>query len=419
MKATHRRPSASPRSLRGGGGVEPTTLCFHGNDKKLEALVDRLILEQGRLDPLELLLATETLAYEDYEAWRLRRLPSLQGRLPLPVRQTVDLLDLAQNYARVLGLTPTPLHHLGWGADAHPLTVGPDQALARACAEAYAPAEDRAQLDLFFDSRVLVLENRVCDALAERRPAQALKAIRDLQAAEPDHHRLGDFLHLIQVLDTDAPAAPATRLAELKAVEPLAADLLRHRARDFLAPLWADLAASLAGRPFDQSRPDLFPADILVRAGRWGAARTAVEADPDWRSHPPLVLIHAEACRRALDHTVARRDWFGLCWQHPEAAAKALDARDLPDRALAGQWLRFCELEPPLDVVEFPAWLLCIEPGLRYAVPVDAAPAGAPGEPYRLLHRLVGGEDTISLRQALAEANPGLLQAWLARPATR
>ena len=73
-------------------------------------------------------------------------------------------------------------------------------------------------------------------------------------------------------------------------------------------------------------------------AGRaLGAARTAVEADPDWRSYPPLVLIHAEACRRALDDTAARRDWFGLCWQHPEAAAKALDARDLPDRALAGQ----------------------------------------------------------------------------------
>ena len=181
--------------------MEASTLGFHGNDKVLKALVDRLVLEQGRLDPLELLLATETLAYEDYEAWRLGRLPSLQGRLRLPVRQTVDLLDLAQNYARALGLTPTPLHHLGWGADAHPLTVGPDQPLARACGQTYAPAEDRPQLDLFFDSRVLAPDNRVCDALAERRSAQALKAIRDLQAAEPDHPRLGAFLHLIQVLE--------------------------------------------------------------------------------------------------------------------------------------------------------------------------------------------------------------------------
>ena len=84
-----------------------------------------------------------------------------------------------------------------------------------------------------------------------------------------------------------------------------------------------------------------------------------------------------------------------------------------------GKWVRFCELEPPLDVVDFPAWLLCIEPGLRHAATADAAPAGTQGEPYRLLHRLVGGEDTVSLRQALADANQGLLQAWLARPATR
>ena len=54
------------------------------SDKDLEALVDRLVLDQGRLDPLELLLAAEVLTYEDYEAWHLGRRPNIQNALRLP-----------------------------------------------------------------------------------------------------------------------------------------------------------------------------------------------------------------------------------------------------------------------------------------------------------------------------------------------
>ena len=51
------------------------------SDKDLGALVDRLLLEQGRLDPLELLLAADVLAYEDYEAWRMGQRPGIQSAL--------------------------------------------------------------------------------------------------------------------------------------------------------------------------------------------------------------------------------------------------------------------------------------------------------------------------------------------------
>jgi|GEM_PF-3050322 len=37
-------------------------------DNALRSLADRLLLEQGRLDPLELLLADNLPAYADYEA---------------------------------------------------------------------------------------------------------------------------------------------------------------------------------------------------------------------------------------------------------------------------------------------------------------------------------------------------------------
>jgi hypothetical protein len=257
----------------------------------------------------------------------------------------------------------------------------------------------------------------VCDALAGRRPREALAAVRDLLAADPDNRHLQDFLHLIQVLETDQdfPPAPAARLAELKAIEPLACGLLGHRSRDLLAPLWAALAETLAGHSFDPADPDLHAAPLWVRAGRWGSARAAVEAQPNWQSHPTLVQIHAEACRQGRDLSAARRDWMGLCWEHPLAAEHALDARDLPDRPLADLWARFGDLDSPLPTSDFPAWLLCADPGLRHAVLADAAPPGPKGEAFRLLHRLVGGEDTLALRQALAGISPPLLRVYLAR----
>ena len=387
------------------------------SDKDLLALVDRLVLEQGRLDPLELLLATEALAYEDYEAWRLGKVAALQPLLRPSLDESTELLSRAATYVRAQGFTATPLSHLSWGPRRQPLAIGGHPGLALACAAALAPPADRPQLDLFLDSRALVLETRVCEALAGRRPREALAAVRDLLCADPDNRHLQDYLHLVQVLETDpdAPPAPVARLAELKAIEPVARGLLGHRARDLLAPLWAALAETLVGRSFDPADPELHAAPLWARAGRWGPARAAVEAETNWRRYPALVQIHAEACRQGQDPSAARRDWMGLCWDHPLAAGQALDG--LADRPLGELWARFSDLDPPLATGEFPAWLLCAHPSFRLAVPADAAPPGPQGDAFRLLHRLVGGEDTLVLRRSLAAVNPALLRVYLARQA--
>ena len=57
--------------------------------KALTTQVDRLLLQQGRLDPLELLLALELLPYEDYQAWRLGR----RASSPLSVILWVDCVS--------------------------------------------------------------------------------------------------------------------------------------------------------------------------------------------------------------------------------------------------------------------------------------------------------------------------------------
>ena len=48
---------------------------------QVQAAVQQLLMEHGEYVPLELLLATNRLGYEDYRAWREGRLETLDGVL--------------------------------------------------------------------------------------------------------------------------------------------------------------------------------------------------------------------------------------------------------------------------------------------------------------------------------------------------
>jgi hypothetical protein len=384
-------------------------------DKDLKTLVDRLLLEQGQLDPLELLLAADLLAYEDFEGWRLGRRSDLQQALRAEPEQAVDLLQRAASYAKSQGLAATPLHHRGWAGFQVRLRVGDHDALERACSAVMAPPSDRHQLDLFQDSTALVLEDEVRAALAERRPERARGQVAQLMRQDPNHRRLHGYLRLVQAIDDDAAVTPEERLAELEAIEPLAHELLCHRARDYLAPLWTALARTLAGRPFDPAFPRAHAAYAWAGAERWEAVRETVEMEPRWREHAPLVLAHGEACWHGREPVLARRDWMWLAWRHPEEAERAFRSPALPDRRLTDLWNLFGDLDEPLETEDFPAWLLLEDPAAFMQVPPEPAPADERGTVYGLLHRLVKGEGGVALRRELAESHPALLRCFLAR----
>jgi len=383
-------------------------------DQELKALVDRLVLEQGRLDPPELLLAADLLAYEDYEAWRMGRRPDIQGALRMAPADAAGLLERAGAYAAGQRLAAAPLEHAGWGHLGAPLRIGDDARLVRACSAAFAPPPDRRQPDLFQDSTRLLLEEEIRRALVERRTDRAREQVARLMRQDPGHRRLRGFLRLVQVIDDGDAASPEARLGELVALEPLARELLGHRDRDFLAPLWSALAGSLAGRAFQPDSPGLHASFAWARAGRWDAAREAVEAELDWRGEPALLLVHAEACWRRRDRAAARRDWLWLCWEHPAEAERVFASNRAPDPRLGELWSRFGDLDPPLDTEDFPAWLLLQEP-VAASPPPEAAPPDDRGAVYRLLYRLVSAEDDIEWRRQLSELHPNLFRLFLSR----
>lgn len=383
------------------------------SNKDLGALVDRLLLEQGRLDPLELLLAAGLLAYEDYEAWRMGSRPYIQGALQGTPADVAELLEQAVRYCAGLQLAAAPSEHRRWGSLDETLCVGDHERLVGACASVFAPPKDRPQLDLFQDSTALLLEEEIRRALAERRTDRAREQVARLMQQDPRHRHLRGFLRLIQVIDDSDIASPQERLQQLLSIEPLVRELLAHRDRDFLAPLWSALAELLTGRSFEPGTPMFHASFAWARAGRWTAAREAIEAEPAWRRESSLLLAHAEACWYLRDVGAARLDWRWLCWEHPLDAERIFSSPRFPDRRLAELWNGFGDLDRILDTEDFPAWLLLQEPGAPASIEPDSVPTDERGIAFRLLRGIVAGDADIELRRELSEIHPQLLRLFL------
>jgi hypothetical protein len=411
--------------------IEPADLDAH----VLGRLVEQLILEQQGLDPFELLLGAGILAYPDYEAWRMGRRVELQSVLRLGAAETAAILERAAQQAVVSGLLARDMEHRRWcdaGDDASPpLTIGTDTALRRALGKCYQPPPRDRQLDLFYDGGAVALEQSLRDALAERRLADARAACARLLERGADSAAIADWLSLLDALDAVGDLPPpvasftdeaAARLEEIDRLVSIARRRLGHRARDLLAVLWNDVAQQFQSLRFDANAPRLHASWVLAQLERWADARAAIEAEPDWSAEPLLLARHAAVCRRGDDRNAALKDWFALCWLHPDAADSVLGAVDLPDKALAARWSEFCDLDPPapplpaLETEDFPAWCLLADPGLAASAPPaadDADPDRA--DAYAAVRALIMEPADLDRRRRLGDLHPTLLRTFLER----
>ena len=126
-------------------------------------------MEHGEYVPLELLLATNRLAYEDYRAWREGRLETLDAILADGKRESCAWLEAAQSWACALGLAAEPTVHHGWEENAGTVLVASsDLRLNALLSTRCRHIRQHDQLDLFIDSAQTAAVNALVDALAVR-----------------------------------------------------------------------------------------------------------------------------------------------------------------------------------------------------------------------------------------------------------
>ena len=391
---------------------------------QVQAAVQQFVMEHGEYAALELLLATNRLGYDDYRAWREGRLETLDAVLADGKREIRAWLEGAQSWADALGLAAEPAVHHGWENNAGAVLVASaDPRLNALLSTRSRHTREHDQLDLFIDSAQTAAVNALLDALIARDAGQARQALERLVRIDRDHGQRFHASKLFSALEAPVPEGSAQGLELLERMErewvPAATILLGARRRDFLAPLWRDIARALGPARFDPNRPESHATRAYREGLDWKHLRQSVLAVPGYETEPVLLARLAEAHWRLHDRANAIESWFALCHLAPEVFERVIEGADFPDWALRSAWRVALEqdFEPEMTPEWFPAWMLLEEPGL----PAALAPRRTDDDPSRafdatmslLVHPSLDGHG-IELRRSLQAIHPGLLERFLA-----
>ncbi|CAB3774185.1 hypothetical protein [Paraburkholderia humisilvae] len=287
------------------------------------------------------------------------------------------------------------------------------------------------QLDIFADSRDVMLRNDVLERLQLRDAVAARAALAELACAYPDDAGLPAMTVLVNELQCagSAPFADHAALAIAvrrleNEVTPAAAHVLpAQTVRAWLAPCWRSLAKRAAPLPFRNAHAEHHATPLWLLVGDWAAAHEAVEGiDSWWRIPSPLAWMAEARCR--VDGLDAA--WpliVELAWLAPARFAALLPR--LGDASLDALRRRFDAEFPGMGEVEdyswFPAWLLVVKPALSGRLgDARTQPGLAASRAAALLGELLRREHEgdqhklVSLRQRLSRLHAGLFRAYMA-----
>jgi hypothetical protein len=223
--------------------------------------------------------------------------------------------------------------------------------------------------------------------------------------------------------------------------------------RDFLAPLWRQVADHLGGVGFSAAAPELHRSFALGQAQDWLAVSESVLGEAQWWEQPVLCLRLADSSFRRRRRVEGLTAWCHFCWRAPEQVAAGVER--LRQVELGGLWRRFQEWEeevleqavvgsgstsasgggkagagmgvadvPGADAsvtavsaADFPAWLLLQEQGLARQLDADL-PTGitAAEQHYKWVHRWIHAHrahleaEEIALRKSLRAGHPALFE---------
>ena len=287
------------------------------------------------------------------------------------------------------------------------------------------------QLDIFADSRDVMLRNDVLERLQQRDAAAARSALAALAGECPDDDLRSALTVLVRALEDES----TTRFADHEAlavaqrvladeVAPAAQRVLPgHALQPWLASLWRSLARRAASLPFRAAAGDWHAAPLWLQAGDWRAARESVEGIESWWHIPGPLEWMTHACYRSDGLDAAWPLLAELAWLAPARFVALLSA--LGDASLDALRRRFdaefAGTGEPGDAIWFPGWLLLIKPALagrlgEARVRRDHKPSRATALLGEILRREREGDqhELVALREHLSRLHGGLFDIYMA-----
>ena len=181
------------------------------------------------------------------------------------------------------------------------------------------------QLDIFNDSRDVMLRNDVLSALQQYDTAATRRALQALANEYPDDVDQVYFGSVVNALEgrSTVPfdrheAALQARQALSQEIQPAVAHVFpRQSGATWLAPLWAELAGRAAALPFRADHEDAHAAPLFVLAARWAEASDAISRIASWRRIPAPLCWMTEARYRLDGLDAAWPLLVELAWLSP------------------------------------------------------------------------------------------------------
>ena len=273
-------------------------------------------------------------------------------------------------------------------------------------------------MDLFMDSGTAVAENELIDSLCHRHWEEAEKAYHRFSENSPSHSNLVHYEGLLiygKHMSSSEPVSEKLISEELLALQneitPLANELLKHQARDYLSFAWQRLAKFLPGETFDPATPDIHLSFAMAQLPDWPAVIAAIKLVPDFAQHPVLVMRLAQAYWHSSEPELA----ILLCCKLTELTETAESELDgVSNERFVLLWNNFWEHNLPIEL--FPAFVLIEEPQLIHQL--KKLPTAQPQHPAfaavkQLLQSRGDNDRQVHDRQQLQDISPELLKLFL------
>jgi hypothetical protein len=286
------------------------------------------------------------------------------------------------------------------------------------------------QLDLFLDSRAVVLANDAIEALLAGDASRAREAIGRLQGKEPQHQALAPLLRLLDELLE--PAGPVDEAADVavaaerleREVAPAAREALGNRAGEFLAQRWAKLAEAGGAQTYDPRLPHAYRASLYLQCERPHAAVDAAAAIPAWETNPDALRWLAVARYCAGQAAQGLQAVMRLALIAPLRLPAVLG--QINDELLERNFAAFqarCDwlVDGETSAEWFPPWYLIEHPGADLGIQsgslpdTPAARAAALVSDLLALERRGHNPALIAARRKLRELAPELFDLYMAR----
>lgn len=285
------------------------------------------------------------------------------------------------------------------------------------------------QLDIFENSRDVMLRNDVIHALEQRDAAAARGACDRLAQEYPADESLTALRALVVGLGGPARNPFASHLALRQArqaveqLQPVAQRIFGLQGgMKWLAPLWEGLALRAEALPFRADSAQDHAAWLWLRAGNWQAAAQAAASIELWRRIPTPLAWMTEARLQVFGLQATWPMIAELGWLSPARLTDLLHRCEDPLlSALVRKFKAHFEGAGDAgDAAWFAAWVLTERPdAAKHLSAAQPAQHSAPERALRVLVELLGLEhqgrqrDIVERRKALRDLHPSLYAAYM------